>query len=200
MTHYHGAASWWPGIAPRAMAQRVAAVLGALIAVALPLGAAAGQEMTGKVIYTDDGDTVWMLVADKQRVKIRLASIDAPETGHEEHEKGRVGQPYSREAKQRLEALLKGRTVRAECPDYDYRYQRWVCVLLVDGVNANAQMVREGWAWANTSARGRYLRDRSLLELQRQAQQARVGLWAGAHPVPPWEWRRTCWEEGVCGQ
>jgi endonuclease YncB( thermonuclease family) len=35
----------------------------------------------------------------------------------------------------------------------------------------------------------RYVKDRSLYPLQERARAQRLGLWADAQPMPPWEWR-----------
>jgi endonuclease YncB( thermonuclease family) len=35
----------------------------------------------------------------------------------------------------------------------------------------------------------RYVKDRSLYPLQDAARSGRLGLWADAAPVPPWQWR-----------
>lgn len=157
------------------------------------------QMLHGRVVYTDDGDTVVLLTQANTQVKIRLSSIDAPESSHTNHEVGRVGQPYANKATEFLASMVKGREVDARCYEAD-RYGREVCELLVDGLSANAEMVKKGWAWANTAANGRYLRDRSLIEAQASAQRNRLGLWAGNNPVPPWEWRKTCWQGGHCPQ
>ncbi|MBG6083122.1 thermonuclease family protein [Rubrivivax gelatinosus] len=146
----------------------------------------------------DDGDTVGLLTGGLQQVKIRLSSIDAPESSHTNKQVGRIGQPYSTNSRRALEALVKGKAVEASCPDTD-RYGRKVCFLFAEGVAVNAEMVRQGWAWANTSSKGRYLRDKSMVQLQEQAQRARIGLWAGESPIPPWEWRNACWGQGNCG-
>lgn len=161
--------------------------------------AAQPSAMQGKVVYVDDGDTVVLLTAANEQVKIRLASIDAPESSHTNKERGRVGQPFSENSKRYLEQFVKGRAIDAQCHDVD-RYSRHVCTLIAQGVDANKEMVRAGWAWANTASGGRYLRDPELPQLQALAQAARRGLWAGAAPVPPWDWRRQCWESGNCPQ
>jgi hypothetical protein len=48
-------------------------------------------------------------------------------------------------------------------------------------------LVQAGLAWWYQ----RYARnDTQLAELEREARRAKRGLWADAHPVPPWDWRR----------
>lgn len=154
-------------------------------------------DLRGRAVYVDDGDTVVLLTQGHEKVKVRLASIDAPESAHTQHEKGRVGQPFSSNSRDYLESLIKGRDVDARCFDTD-RYGRRVCDLFVDQRSVNAAMVKAGLAWANQANGGRYLRDHSLLALEAAARSARIGLWAGSRPVPPWTWRRSCWEQGDC--
>jgi endonuclease YncB( thermonuclease family) len=131
-------------------------------------------------------------------MKIRLASIDAPETAHGPAGGSRPGQPYGESAKRFLSALVKGRDVAAVCYETD-RYGRAVCDITVDGQSVNAQLVRSGMAWANEAAGSRYLRDRGLIELQDGARRAKRGLWSEQQtPTPPWVWRAECWGRGAC--
>ncbi len=162
------------------------------------LGASAKPvSQTGEVIHVDDGDTVVLLVPGNQQVHVRLSSIDAPEASHTKKETGRIGQPYAENAKRYLASLVKGQTVDAHCFEQD-RYGRSVCELIANGSSVNRQMVEQGWAWANQATNGRYLRDKSLKALESKARGARAGLWAGAHPIPPWEWRSACWKNSRC--
>jgi micrococcal nuclease len=154
---------------------------------------------SGKVVYVDDGDTVVLLSNDNSQMKVRLASIDAPESSHTNKERGRIGQPYSDNSGKYLASLVKGKNVDANCFESD-RYGRSVCELFVSGESVSQAMVRNGWAWANVSGKGRYLRDKSLPGLEAAAKASRSGLWAGANPVAPWEWRDLCWKQGQCAQ
>jgi len=174
-------------------------VMALLACVALTTAWAKPFNAVGKVVYIDDGDTVVLLVDGQTQMKVRLASIDAPESSHTTKERGRIGQPYSDNSAKYLAQLVKGRTVEAHCFEED-RYSRNVCELFTDGRSVNQEMVRQGWAWANVSARGRYLRDRGLLDLEARARASHTGLWAGLRPVPPWEWRDVCWKQGRCVQ
>jgi endonuclease YncB( thermonuclease family) len=61
-------------------------------------------------------------------------------------------------------------------------------VLLPDGMNLNQELVKQGWCWWNRkNAAG----DSELEELEREAREAKKGLWIDPRPVPPWEWRRS---------
>ena len=175
-----------------------------LVAVALSLAtgatfAGSAARLAGKVVYVDDGDTVIVLVDGNTQEKIRLSSIDAPESSHTNKEKGRIGQPYSNNSGQYLASLIKGKNVELSCFELD-RYGRNVCEIFIDGKSVNKEMVKQGWAWANVSAGGRYLRDKSLPGLEAQARANHSGLWAGSNPVAPWEWRDACWKQGRCSQ
>lgn len=173
-------------------------VVGLLMTLA-PAGATAAgpTETKGKVVYVDDGDTVVLLSSERVQIKMRLSSIDAPESSHTTKEEGRVGQPFADKSKQYLSSMVKGRDVAAKCFEPD-RYERQVCELFLNGESVNRAMVRAGFAWANKANHGRYLRDRSVAELQEDAERRKVGLWAGRNPVAPWLWRKQCWQGGVC--
>ena len=156
-------------------------------------------DIDGRAIYVQDGDTLIMLTPTNEQLEIRLSSIDAPESSHTKKQTGRIGQPHSDNSKQYLAALVKGKNVRAHCFESD-KYERNVCELFVDGRSVNQAMVQAGWAWANRSARGRYLRDKSLIAIEAQARATHEGLWAGKNPVEPWAWRDVCWKQGMCAQ
>lgn len=180
---------------------RAIEAIGVMLAIALMSGHAAtyaaGYELRGKVVYVDDGDTVVLLSAGNVQEKIRLSSIDAPETAHTSHETGRLGQPFSDRSRVYLAGLVKGKSVTARCAERD-QYGRNVCDILVEGISANREMVAAGMAWANRAAHGRYLRDPEVLRLEQQARARRMGLWADSRPVEPWLWRTECWKRNTC--
>ena len=86
------------------------AVLGFLLATA-----AFSAELRGRVVGISDGDTFTLLISDKQQVKIRLAEIDAPESG----------QPYGNRSRQALSSLIYGKDVLVRVQTTD-RYRRTV--------------------------------------------------------------------------
>jgi endonuclease YncB( thermonuclease family) len=154
-------------------------------------------EIRGRVVAVSDGDTMTILDANHVQNTIRLADIDAPESNHGN---GRPGQPFSSTAKQALSSMVFGKNVIARCHERD-KYDRNVCRIFVPSnggdvgteIDANMQMVRSGLAWANT-ADPRYLRDKTMLARQDEARAKQVGVWSSKDPVPPWQWRHTCWD------
>ena len=155
---------------------------------------ASGQyTLTGKIVQVSDGDTVNILV-NKETHRIRLASIDAPETAHGSN---RPGQPYGEASRKHLADHVAGQTLTLICFEKD-QYGRDVCDIPVGDTTANRLQVQHGMAWANQQGGGKYLRDQKLVELERKAKQAKLGLWAEPHTVAPWVWRHDCWQKQKC--
>jgi endonuclease YncB( thermonuclease family) len=152
-----------------------ALALSLLLALALVTGALA-QTITGKVVGITDGDTLTLLTPANAQLKIRLAEIDAPESG----------QPWGKKSKAMLSELAFGKQARLVITDKD-RYGRFVARVYVGSTDVNAEMVRRGGAWAFR----RYLTDQSILTLEAAAKRGRLGLWSmpPGQIVAPWDWR-----------
>jgi endonuclease YncB( thermonuclease family) len=151
---------------------------GFLAILAGPLLAA---EYAGNVVGISVGDTLTLLVPDGasfKQVKVRLGEIDTPESR----------QPYGERAKQALSDLAFGKQARVVVQDTD-RYGRTVGRVYVGGVDVNAEMVKQGAAWAYRQ----YLKDQSLLTLEAEAKAAKRGLWGlpETERCPPWDWRKN---------
>lgn len=87
-------------------------------------------------ISVSDGDTITVLNAENQQIKIRLYGIDSPESG----------QPHGRKAKQNMSALVFGQNVEIESIDQD-RYSRSVARVSIDGLDICEEQLRAGHAW-----------------------------------------------------
>ena len=109
-------------------------------------------------------------------IKVRLIEIDAPEKA----------QAFGNKSKQALAALVFGKDVEIEEHGKD-KYKRTLGRVVVNGVDANAEMVRQGYAWVYR----KYSKTPELLRIEAQAKEAKRGLWADADPIPPWEWRHS---------
>lgn len=150
--------------------------------------------LAGRVVHVADGDTFTLLVEGREE-RIRLASIDAPETTHGRE---RPGQPFGQVSRDALARLVAGKTLSVICFERD-RYERSVCnVPLSDGSTANQKQVADGVAWANMEGHGKYMRDPKIPELEAQARHSRLGLWRSPNAVRPWVWRYQCWKQRQC--
>lgn len=144
----------------------------ALLLLAAPLAQA--EELAGRVVGITDGDTLRVLV-DQREVVVRLAQIDAPEKR----------QPFGQRSRQSLAELVFQKGVRVESEGRD-RYGRTIGTVFVGGLDVNAEQVRRGMAWVYV----RYAHDPALQATEQEARAGRRGLWADAEPVAPWEWRQ----------
>lgn len=137
-------------------------------------GLAQAGEFTAKVLAVMDGDTLLVMRGGKP-VKLRLAEVDAPEKA----------QPYGTASQESLAELVMGKQVRVESRAVD-DYGRIVALVHLDGLNVNHEQVRRGMAWEYS----RFHSNKALMALQREAQLARRGLWAGEDIVEPSQWRK----------
>lgn len=159
--------------------RRRAAGAAVLVVAAVLLGVSAFSQtaVEGKVVAIADGDTLTVLLPDRTQKRVRLAGIDAPETG----------QPLGKESKQALAGMVFGATVRVRVVDTD-RYGRWVGDVYADGTHVNTELVRQGYAWVYRQ----YARNAELFAAEDEARSARRGIWRlpESQRIPPWEWRR----------
>jgi len=136
----------------------------------------AQDTVTGKVIRIIDGDTFEALMDRNVTERIRLHGIDCPEPN----------QPFSNTAKDKLAKLIFSKQVKFLRLGVDH-YGRTIAIVLVNSLNVNEALLRAGLAWHFK----RYDHNPSWDALEKQAARERVGLWADARPVPPWNWRKS---------
>jgi endonuclease YncB( thermonuclease family) len=140
-----------------------------------------GKILRGKVIAVVDGDTIDILDADRQKTRIRLHGIDAPENG----------QPFGRNAKEFVSDLIAGRQIEVTQRDID-RYGRTIGEILIREQRLSVQLVQAGLAW-------HYVQfapdDFELAHAELDARSTDRGLWSDRRRVPPWEWRKLSKEE-----
>lgn len=137
---------------------------------------ASAQPMQGKVVGVHDGDTLTVLVGRGDRLRIRLAEIDAPE----------LGQPFGQASKRSLSDLCFGKVATVVPKSID-RYKRIVALVFCEGSEANQQQLARGMAWVYQ----RYLKRSELVAYEAGARKQKLGLWSEDGAVEPWRWRRS---------
>ncbi|QIQ22053.1 thermonuclease family protein [Zophobihabitans entericus] len=133
--------------------------------------------LTGRIVKVIDGDTVILLV-DKEQIKIRLLDIDAPERG----------QAYSQKSRLNLAQLVLDKEISVTVSGKDV-YDRVLGTIFANGINVNAEQVKQGYAWAY-QYKG-VVNNPEYKRFEEQAKEQGLGLWQGNKPTPPWVWRQN---------
>ena len=150
---------------------------------------ASADTLTGKVVKITDGDTLYVLDANYEQHKIRLAGIDAPERK----------QAYGLASRKHLASIVANKQVTVKYQKRD-RYGRILGkVLLVvvfhtsgDEIDVCLEQVKAGFGWHYK----KYQHEQSLedqrlyADAENQARDERLGLWRENNPNPPWEHRQ----------
>ena len=129
----------------------------------LVLAGSAVPAAPARVVRVLDGDTVVLESGER----VRYLGINAPE----------AGEPFAAEATARNAALVRGRTVTLET-DAEVRdqYGRLLAFVYVGGTSVSATLIQEGLAHVLLiPPNGKHAED--LLALQREAREARRGIW-----------------------
>ena len=83
--------------------------------------------------------------------------------------------------------LAYGKQVTIQTHGLDKYTRTLADVLLPDGTNVNHTLGKDGWCWWYR----KYAPGDTVLEgLEKEAREAKRGLWDDPHPMPPWEWRK----------
>lgn len=121
-----------------------------------------------------DGDTV-EITYSIFTLRIRLAEIDAPENG----------QPFKEESTNILRQLLEKGRVTLQVTGLDHKHGRSIGKFFVNDRDINQDMIRLGAAWHYRQ----YSKSKVLEQLERDAKQNKIGLWANPYPIEPWVFR-----------
>lgn len=149
------------------------------------------DEWRGKVVHVTDGDTITVVDENRTRHTIRLATIDAPESG----------QAYGKASRQHLSSLVMGHQVKVQSSRHD-QYGREVGKVLLQHAQCSScgftrdvglAQIEAGYAWWYRDFKHEQtLSDQGYYEYAEfDAKSRRIGLWLDDQPMPPWEWRKT---------
>ena len=178
--------SVWPAVPQMTVMRKPPKTL--LVLVGLFLGSLSQAASAATVLSIGDGDTISVLERG-QKLKVRLACIDAPETAQS---------PYGMTSRNQLKALLPlGSNVSLRVQAVD-RYGRTAAEVIGKGV-INLAMVQSGQAFVYRQYLGRCDRG-AYLAAERQAQAQRLGVWAVPGGITrPWDFRHGGAGHGSAG-
>ena len=125
-----------------------------------------------KRVYAIDGDSIKLGAQN-----VRLAHIDAPEYYQTCRREDKSSYNCGIKAKEKLESLMKLGELDCKTIGKDI-YNRDMCECFVENININLEMVKSGWAVVYRSDEKMYL------EAQKEAKQARFGVWQGRFMKP----------------
>jgi len=179
----HASTSRW--LFRRPVASALVGVFALGVVTLLPARDTAARSMTGtgdlagpaRVI---DGDTIE--IAGRH---IRLEGIDAPETAQTCGRRLIGTWRCGAAAADALAKLVAQHKVSCESRGTD-KYDRMLGICFVDGRDINAEMVREGFAWAFVKYSQTYVQQEA------EARVERVGIWQGS-AEPAWVYREKRW-------
>jgi endonuclease YncB( thermonuclease family) len=138
-----------------------------------------GSALAGPA-HVVDGDTITI-----GETRVRLEGIDAPETVQTCPRRWIGTWACGTAATTRLAQLIGDKDVSCRSSGLD-KYGRVLATCFAEGRDINAQMVREGLAWAFVKYSRTYVREEA------QARAEGVGIWQ-AEATPAWEFRAHRW-------
>ena len=131
------------------------------------------------VVAVSDGDTLKVRCGQEgnyRQITVRISEIDAPEKK----------QPFGQRSKESLSKLCF-QAQAVVTPETRDKYGRTVARVSCGGQDVSLHQARTGMAWFYV----KYGRDVVVRDAEQSARAGRVGLWADAEPVAPWEFRHA---------
>ncbi len=143
-------------------------------AAAAPPPRPAQQGWSGKVTAVPEAAAL-EVSHDGRSESLRLAGVAPPEKN----------QPWGRQAQEFVETAALGQCVTVEPQGQDHKQRHLAHIILPDGRDLGAEMIKDGLAWHYR----RWSKNPLLGDLEKDARDEKRGLWSDPDPVAPWDWR-----------
>lgn len=175
----HASTTRW--LTRRPVASALVGVIALGVVATVPARDTAARGSVSGVAQVVDGDTL-----DVGGERIRLEGIDAPEMSQKCPRRVFGTWSCGTAAARALERLVGKRRLTCDSRGTD-KYGRMLGVCYLDGRDLNAEMVREGYAWAFVKYSTSYVQEEA------EARASRAGVWKGGKAEPPWVYREHRW-------
>jgi len=126
-----------------------------------------------KVLKVIDGDTI-VINYNQNRTTLRLVGIDSPETKHP----NKPVECFGNEASKKMKQLVLNKKVKIKQDKINSnrdKYNRLLRYVYVDDTFVNAEMIKQGYAYAYLTFPFEY--SSKFRKLQQSARKRRLGLW-----------------------
>lgn len=144
------------------------------------------QKAIVSAVHDGDSYGVRYLSRPDTTIWIRLHNVDCPEVIFYVTK----DQPYGREAGYNMRQLLKGDTVDVKLVYID-TFHRPVCDVYKDSINLTDYVLEHGYGWYLVDSATTLEREIEIKQLQKQAQDKKLGLWGErGRKIRPETWRK----------
>mgnify|MGYP002622540439 CR=1 FL=1 len=134
-----------------------------------------GDSVRARVQRVVDGDTLLLVGGER----VRLIGIDTPESVKPDT----PPEPFGREASAFTKKLAEGQEVRLEFDRHrEDQYGRTLAFVYIGELLLNEEIVRQGYSRAETRFHFRSDFQKRFLAAEREARDARRGIWSGRSP------------------
>ncbi|OGH16869.1 MAG: hypothetical protein A3C22_02355 [Candidatus Levybacteria bacterium RIFCSPHIGHO2_02_FULL_37_10] len=136
----------------------------------------AGVKEAAKVIKVIDGDTVMVLMNNKEEV-VRLIGIDTPEVLDER----KPVQCFGKQASDKAKEVLNGKIIELEDDSTQSNrdeYGRLLRYILLNNLNFNKLMIDGGFAREYTFKNNFYKHQSEFTKAEKKARESKIGLWS----------------------
>jgi len=151
-----------------------------------------GVKYKVKVIKVIDGDTIHVLFPSGKIEKVRLLGIDTPEKIAEANRPNEYDNitdlkylaMWGKKATKFVESRLNNTYIYIEFDELAGirdRYGRLLAYVYVDGIDFNAELVKQGYA--RVYIEGEFKKKSYYLELEEEAKRMGKGIWSILYPI-----------------
>ena len=135
-----------------------------------------GATFTGWGYKALDGDSITVAISEEKIIPVELEGIDCPE----------LEQDFGKEAKEFTKNFIYKKKVKVEIKAYDAE-ERVIGRVFLEDKDLSLALIEVGLAWYDKKKGP----DKKLAKAQKKAKKAKIGLWSGLKPIPPWIFRTS---------